>query len=76
MKIFVVLYEEPGLTIKAPGISEQAIKRVERRIAAMDLETVYQHIKQIREDPERHFIGVWEEHPMVEILAAPDEAGG
>lgn len=69
MKLFVVLYEEDGNTVKAPGVSETEVKRVALRIAATDIELVWRNIEHIRKDPEKDFIGVYEEQPMIQVLS-------
>ncbi len=59
--------------MKAPGISETAIKQVELFVAAENVDQVWDHAKYIRDDPERHFIGVWEKVAMLTVLPASSD---
>ena len=69
MKVFVVRVQRDGLTVKAPGVSETAIKQEDYFYAAESFADVWDVIEPIRMDPEAHLIGVWEQHPMIQVLA-------
>lgn len=76
MKVYVVRVERDGLTIKAPGISETQIKREDFLFAAGSIGEVWEAIDFLRTDPEAHLIGVWEQHPAIQVLGrtSPDRA--
>jgi hypothetical protein len=73
MKVYVVRVERDGRTVKAPGVSETEIKREDFLYAADSINRVWDAIEAIRMDPEAHLIGVWEQHPSIQVL---NEAGG
>ena len=72
MKIFRVVTERSGYVVKAPGVSESEIIRVDRRYAAETMEEVWAAISDIRKDEEEDLIGIIEEHPSVTVLCNPE----
>lgn len=68
MKVFRVLAERDGKTVKAPGISETEIKREETRYAADTIQEVWARIQDMLNDPECLVIAVHEEHPAIVVL--------
>ena len=70
MKVFRVVIERDGKTIKAPGITETEIKREEFRYAANTIQEVWTQIGFRLEDPECTVIALHEEHPAIHVLAA------
>ena len=70
MRVYVVRVERDGKTVKAPGISETEIKREDHLFAASDITEVWAAIEAIRMDPEAHLIGVWEQHPSIQVLSS------
>lgn len=76
MKIFRVVTERHGLTIKAPGISETEMKREEFRFGADSLQEVWDHIGWLREDPTSEIVAIHEEHPAIDIIKPPPPQGG
>jgi hypothetical protein len=76
MKVFRVVTERDGKTVKAPGVSETEIKREEWRYAADSIEQVWDCIARFITDPECTVIAMHEEHPAITILAASPNADG
>lgn len=72
MRVYRVVTEEDGHTVKAPGVSETERKRLEWRYAAHSIGEVWDAIKFLRDDPEREVIAVHEEHPAIEVIGQPD----
>lgn len=70
MKVFAVQVERDGKTVKAPGVSETVIRKEEFLFAAKTLGEVWEAIEFIRNDPEAHLIGVWEQYPSIQVLNA------
>jgi hypothetical protein len=68
MKIFRVVTERDGDTIKAPGISETSINQINRRYVAETIQQVWAEIEDIQNDPEEHLIAVIEEFPAVKVI--------
>lgn len=68
MRIYRVVTQRDGNTVKAPGVSETEIKQIDRRYAAEDMGQVWDAIFQIRNDPEETLIAVIEEHPSITII--------
>ena len=62
MPLFEVKWEEDGKTVKAPGISQTEVKVCSHWYVARDFDQVWEHIKDIRHDPEgrRHLLSVAE----------------
>lgn len=75
MKVYVVRVERDGKTIKAPGVSETEIKREDFMFAASSISEVWDAIDFLRTDPEAHLIGVWEQHPAIQVLGSPSTPG-
>lgn len=71
MKVFRVVVERDGKTVKAPGISETEIKREETRYAADTIQEVWSQIDRFLNDPECLVIAVHEEHPAIVIVPSP-----
>jgi len=74
MKVYCVITERDGRTIKEPGVVETKRFREEFRFAASRIEEVWETSKWLREDEERDFIGIYEEHPALTICGKPDAA--
>lgn len=74
MKLFEVIFERDGLTVKAPGITETERKRQHSYYVADNVESVWDAIAHYRNDPESEFISMREACSSVTIL--PTEAGG
>ena len=68
MKIFVVIVDSDGPTLKAPGVSETEVKRMSYYYAAESIQRVWDAVEEMRNDPERTVIAVYEERPSVTIL--------
>jgi hypothetical protein len=68
MKIYLVVTEEDGRTVRAPGVSETERKRMQYRFAANTMARVWDHIAWLRNDPELEIIGVYEEQPSITVL--------
>ena len=77
MKIFRVVTERSGYVVKAPGVSESEIIRVDRRYAAETMEEVWAAIYDIlRNNEEEDLIAIIEEFPSVTILNDHDRCAG
>lgn len=61
--------------MKAPGVSETVIRKEEFLFAAEDIGQVWEAIDFIRNDPEAHLIGVWEQYPAIQVLNAAVSEG-
>ena len=70
MKIFRVVTQRDGKTIKEPGIVETEIKQIDRRYAAETMQQVWEEIEYIRNDDEETLIAIIEEHSAISIIAA------
>lgn len=70
MRVYVVRVERDGKTIAAPGVSETELKREDFLFAAETIGQVWEAIDFLRSDPEAHLIGVWEQHPAIQILGS------
>ena len=70
MKIFRVVTQRDGKTIKEPGIVETEIKQIDRRYAAQTMQQVWEEIEYIRNDYEETLIAIIEEHPAISIIDA------
>ena len=75
MRVYNVRVERDGKTIKAPGVSETEIKVEDHLFAARSISEVWDAIEAIRMDPEAHLIGVWEQHPSIQVLNETDSSG-
>lgn len=69
MKVFLVRVQREGRTVKAPGISETELKNEDWLYAADSINDVWDVIEPLRMDPEAHVIGLWEQHPMIQVLS-------
>lgn len=67
-KLFAVVYEQDGATVKAPGIFETEIKRVTMYYAADDIITVWNETEQLRRDPDINFKEITEVVSSVMVL--------
>lgn len=74
LKVYCVEVERPGKTIKAPGISETEMKREQFLFAADSIAEVWAAIDFLRTDEEAELIGVWRQHPAIQVLSAPKPA--
>lgn len=70
MKVFRVVTERDGNTVKAPGVAETAILRVDRYFVAETMDEVWTEIALIRSDPEETLIAIIEEHPSVMVIGS------
>ena len=70
MKIFRVVTQRDGKTIKEPGIVETEIKQIDRRYAAETIQQVWDEIEHIRTDEDETLIAIIEEHPAISIIVA------
>jgi len=68
MKLFRVVTQRDGRTVKAPGISETEVQQVNLRYAAETMQEVWNEIEYIRNDPEQELIAIIEEQPAVIVL--------
>ena len=66
MKLFRVVTEREGKTIKAQGVVETEIKQVTRYYAAENMETVWKQAVELADD--EHLLAVIEENPSITIL--------
>lgn len=76
MKVYCVEVQRDGKTIKAPGISETEIKREQFLFAAESIAEVWAAIDFLRSDEEAELIGVWQQHPAIQVLSSHDAAYG
>lgn len=74
MKVFRVVTQRDGNMVKAPGVSETAIRQIDRRYAAETIQQVWEEIAPIRNDPEEDLIAIIEEHPAISVV--PPNAKG
>ena len=74
MKLFRVVVERDGKTIKEAGVVETEVKRIEYRYAAANMLEVWQTIAFLRDDPECSVIGIVEDAPHVQVLGAGEPA--
>jgi hypothetical protein len=75
MKLFRVVVERDGKTVKAPGISETEVQRFEYRYAANSMQEVWDVIEELRRDEEQHLIAIVEDAPLVEVVRAAASIG-
>lgn len=73
MKVYLVITEHDGETMKKPGETSTQIIRRERRYASENIEQVW---KEIHEKPEffgedETLVTIHEEHPAITILNNP-----
>lgn len=68
MKVFRVVTEHDGSTIKETGKSSTEIIREEFRFAADTIQQVWDEIEWLRSDPERTILAVHEEAPAITVL--------
>ena len=68
MKIFRVVYNEDGKTIKEPGIVSTEIKQMNVFYAAETMQQVWDDIEYIRNDVERELIGIIQDQSAVTVL--------
>ncbi len=74
MKVYAVIVERDGHTVKAPGVSETEIKREQHLFAAANIEQVWAAVEALRMDPEANFIGIYEKEPSIQVLTQSDAA--
>ena len=55
MKLYKVMYDEDGRTVKGDGITQTQLMSTTLFIAASSMEQVWEFTKDIREDPEKEF---------------------
>lgn len=75
MKVYEVVYETDGQTVKAPGISETECHRCSVYFAAETPEAVWNAITDLRLDPERHFVSLIEIMPAITVVGADNGRG-
>ena len=68
MKVYRVVTERDGATIKEPGRTSVDLVREEFRYAANTIQRVWDAIDWLRNDPERTLIAVVEEYPSIDVL--------
>jgi hypothetical protein len=68
MKLFRVVFEKDGKTIKELGKTSAEIIRTEIFFVADTMDEVWQGIEFIRNDPEKTLIAVIEDQPAVFII--------
>lgn len=68
MRLFEVIYEEDGKTIKEPGITQTEIKQVSACFVASSMENLLKHIEYIRIDPEKDLKQIREVVSSVTII--------
>ncbi len=73
MKVFRVVTERDGLTVKAPGVAETELKRCEYRYAAASIDEVWAAVMlwlapNRGSNLEETLLGIFEEHPEITIL--------
>lgn len=70
MKVFRVVTQRDGNTVKAPGVSETEIRQINRLYGADTMQQVWDEIESIRNDPEEDLIAIVEEHPAIQIVTS------
>ena len=73
MKIYRVVTERDGETIKEPGKTSTELVRDEYRYAAETIQEVWDAIDWLLNDPERTLLAVIEEAPSIIVLTPNDE---
>lgn len=68
MRVFEVIWEEDGRTIKEPGVTETIIKKVSAYYGADSFDAVFTATDWIRKDPERAFKGIHEVLQTVTVV--------
>ena len=68
MKLFQVMAERDGNTIKSPGVSQTEVIRDTMFFAANTIDEVWERIAWIRNDPERDLISISEVAPQVTVI--------
>lgn len=68
MKVFRVVVERDGTTIKEPGVTSTEVIQDNYRYAAETIEEVWVAIEWFRDNPERTVIAVIEEFPAITVL--------
>lgn len=68
MKVFRVVVEREGNTIKEPGVVSTEVIQDNYRYAAETIEEVWAATKRLRDNPERTVIAVVEEFPAITVL--------
>jgi hypothetical protein len=68
MKLWQVIFETDGPTVKAPGVSSTEIKRETSLYLADSAEIVWDAIAERRADPEFSFVSLAQAAPMVTVL--------
>ena len=67
MKVFCVITERDGKTVKAPGVSTTEVCRETTRFAADSLREVWERAIEI-ETEECFVVAIYEEHPAITVL--------
>ena len=70
MKLYKVMYDEDGRTVKGDGITQTQLMSTTLFIAASSMEQVWEFTKDIREDPEKEFKSI---SVVVESVGCCDE---
>ena len=68
MKVYRVVVERDGSTIKEPGRTSVELVREEFRYAANTMQRVWDAIDWLRNDPECTLIAVIEESPSIHVV--------
>ena len=68
MKVYRVVTERDGRTTKTPGTVSVEVLREDHRYAAESMQTVWDRIAWLREDPECTLIAIIEEAPAITVL--------
>ena len=69
MKVFLVVFENDGETIREPGRVSTEIKRMDIRYSADSMEQVWNAIEWLRNDPECTIMAIVEESPSITVLS-------
>ncbi len=70
MKVFAVVTERDGETMKSPGHAETEIVRTTRRFAAETIESVWE--SRFWRNPEETVVAIYEEHSAIVVLHSGD----
>ena len=73
LKVFEVVYETDGLTVKAPGVSETEVKKCSILYAASSITDVVSEIKWLLDDPTKTVVGISEVCPSIVVLPVKDD---
>ena len=68
MKMYRVVREVEGRTIKEPGITETALRQESIYYAAQSMQQVWDAIDWIRNDPEAKLVAIIEDAPAINVL--------